>query len=319
MKAVFVDAGTFGKDEQYETLKKIEGVEWQFIEKCTPEEMNGHLEGATIALTNKAKFNRDLLLSLPDLKLICITATGVDCVDLEAAKQAGITVCNVTGYSKGTVTQLTILMMLCLANSFYPYAEDVKKGRWQKGPYFCFLDYPITEVRGKTLGIFGYGNLGQEVGRIASAFGMQVVPVERKGGKNPIPGALPLAQVLKTCDFFTIHSPLTKETENLIGQAELSLMKKTAYLINVSRGGIVNELALANALKNRTIAGAALDVLTSEPPKPDNPLLDPTIPNLLLTPHIGWASKEARAIILDVTRDSILGYLKGYIANQVTV
>ncbi|MBS3904952.1 MAG: D-2-hydroxyacid dehydrogenase [Simkania sp.] len=318
MRAVFVDAGTFGEGCSFDILEKLP-LEWRFFDKSAPEEIVEHTKDAEIALTNKAVFSKEIIRALPRLKMICVTATGVDCVDLAAAREADIVVCNVTDYSKGTVTQLTILFLLALANSFYSYIEDVKKGCWQKQSQFCFLNYPIKEVRGKTLGILGYGNLGQEVERVAVALGMQVLVVERKSGKHPIPGALSLQEVLKRSDFFTIHTPLTPETKNLIGKEELGLMKKTAYVINVSRGGIIDEEALVEALRNHEIAGAALDVLTKEPPLPNHPLLDPSIPNLLLTPHIGWASSEARLTILEITRDNVQAYLEGTPKNQVTV
>ena len=316
MLGVFLDAGTLGEGCTYDELLSLP-LEWRFYEKSTPHETLERLRGVSIAVTNKVVFDRDLIRALPDLKLICVTATGVNCIDLEAAHAAKVVVSNVKGYSTATVSQMTALMILSLSTSFVSYVEDVKKGRWQRESQFCFLDYPIREVKGKKLGILGYGNLGQEVGRIMSAFGMEILVVERLGSHVPIPGTLPLPEVLKECDFFTIHAPLTAETRHLIGMEQLRLMKKTAFLLNLARGGIVDEDALANALKNKMIAGAAFDVLSKEPPPSNHPLLDPSIPNLILTPHIAWASVEARKTILEVTRDNIRAFLNGSPQNLV--
>jgi glycerate dehydrogenase len=314
MRAVLVAAGTFGKEGSADLLKSLP-IQWNYYDQTTPAQIVERMRDAEIAVTNKAAFRKETIQALPRLKLICVIATGVDCVDLQAAKEAGITVCNVPDYSKGSVSQLTVLMILALANSFFSYVDSVKKGHWQRQPYFSFLDYPITEVRGKKLGIFGYGNLGKEVARIMTAFGMQILIVE--GTKRSVPGALPLLEVLRQCDFFTIHTPLTPATRNAIGKKELDSMKKTAFLINAARGGIVDEEALAAALKAGRIAGAGFDVLTREPPPTDHPLLDPSIPNLLLTPHIAWASSEARQTLLEVTKSNIQAFLNGSVANQV--
>jgi len=314
MLGVFLDTATFGKESSFEQLKTLP-IQWRFYENTAPSETIERLQDVSIAVTNKVVIDRSVIRALPRLKMICVVATGVNCIDIEAAREAGIAVCNVREYSTATVSQMTVLMILSLASSFIPYVEDVKKGRWQRESLFCFLDYPITEVKGKKLGILGYGNLGKEVARIMSAFGMKILIVESP--RTPIPGALPLMEVLKQCDCFTIHTPLTKETRLLIGKEQLALMKKTAFLINVSRGEIVDEEALARALKNKTIAGAALDVLSKEPPPPNHPLLDPSIPNLILTPHIAWGSSEARKTILEVTRDNIRAFLDGSPQNLV--
>jgi glycerate dehydrogenase len=314
MLGVFLDTATFGKGYSFELLKTLP-IQWRFYENTAPSETIERLQDVSIAVTNKVVIDRSVIHALPRLKMIAVVATGVNCIDIEAAREAGIAVCNVRDYSTATVTQMAVLMILSLASSFIPYVEDVKKGRWQHESLFCFLDYPIAEVKGKKLGILGYGNLGKEVARIMSAFGMKILVVESP--RTPIPGSLPLMEVLKQCDCFTIHTPLTPETRHLIGKEQLALMKKTAFLINVSRGEIVDEEALARALKNKTIAGAALDVLSKEPPPPNHPLLDPSIPNLILTPHIAWGSNEARKTILEVTRDNIQAFLDGSPQNLV--
>jgi glycerate dehydrogenase len=265
------------------------------------------MAGATVAVTNKVPFDRELIHKLPDLKLICVAATGVNCIDLEAASEAGIEVCNVQGYSTATVAETTALMILSLSHSFVPYVEDVKRGLWPRASHFCLLNHPISEVRGKKLGILGYGNLGREVARVMSTFGMKILIVEHSN--RSIDGALPLSTVLKEADFFTIHVPLTPHTRDLIGKRELEQMKRSAFLINVARGGIVNEEALAQALLHKVIAGAAVDVLSQEPPPENHPLLNPAISNLLITPHVAWASLEARDKIIQITRENIERFL----------
>ncbi len=207
--------------------------------------------------------------------------------------------------------------MLTLASNLIPYVEDVRSGKWQRHSQFCFIDYPIVELAGKNLGIIGYGTLGKQVAAIATAFGMKILIAGHDSSKKPQAGTLPLNQVLKEADFLTLHLPLTPQTENLIARKELELMKPTAFLINTARGGIVNEKDLAECLKEKRIAGAALDVLTKEPPTDGNPLLDPIIPGLLLSPHIGWASFEARSRLLAILRDNIQAFLQGTPKNLV--
>lgn len=316
MQAVFLDAGTFGEQETFAPLKDLP-LQWTFYDQTLPSEILKRAEAAEILVINKTVLTKEILQKLPLLRLVCVTATGVNCIDLEAAQQRSVTVCNIPNYSTACVPQLTLFLILALATRFVSYYEDVKKGRWQTSRHFSFFDYPIQEIRGKTLGIIGYGHIGKEVARLAIAFGMQILIAQHTDPKRSIPNALPFTEVLQQADFVTIHTPLTPVTKNLIGEKELSLLKKTACIINVSRGGIIQEEALAKALKQGTIAGAALDVLSQEPPSENHPLLDPTIPHLILTPHIGWASIEARRSLLEITRKNIDAYLRGNVQNQV--
>lgn len=315
MKAVFLDAATLGADFSYNLLKQLP-VRWTFFKETAPHETVGRIENADIVVSNKVPLTADILKA-SQLKLICVAATGYNNVDVAFAKQMGISVCNVPGYSTQSVVQLVFTFMLALASNLISYVGEVRNGKWQRHSQFCFIDYPIAELAGKNLGIIGYGTLGKQVASVAGSFGMRVLIAGHTSSRQSQTGMLPLNQVLQESDFLTLHVPLTPQTENLIAGKELALMKPTAFLINTARGGIVNEKDLAACLKRKGIAGAAFDVLTKEPPTEGNPLLDPSISNLLLTPHIGWASFEARCRLLAVLRDNIQAFLQGSPQNLV--
>lgn len=308
MNAVFLDTVTIGFTP--DILKELP-LKWTFFQATKPQEVAQRIADATIVVSNKVVLSAEILQKCPQLKLICIAATGYNNVDLAAAKKRGILVCNIPNYSTPSVVQLTLTFILALATSLPSYVEATREGKWQKSPQFCMLDYSIVELQGKKLGIIGYGNLGKEVATLARAFGMEILIAQHSSKKGAIPGALPLEEVLKQADFITIHTPLTSATENLIKKRELELMKRSAFLINTARGGIVNEKDLAEALKSGRIAGAGVDVLTTEPPPADNPLVQPDVPNLLLTPHVGWASHESRIRLLTILKDNIASFLQG--------
>lgn len=316
MKAVFLDVGTFGRNFSCDSLKQLP-VAWTFFEETLPSETLERALDADIVVSNKVLLTADILKkSRP--KLVCIAATGYNNVDLAAAKQLGIPVCNVPNYSTQSVVQCVFTLMLALASNLIPYVHAVQKGKWQCHSQFCFIDYPIIELEGKTLGIVGYGSIGKQVASIAAAFGMKILIAEHTSpSKKPQVGTLPLKEMLREVDFLTLHVPLTRQTENLITRKELELMKPTSFVINVARGGIVNEQDLASCLREKRIAGAALDTLTREPPTEGNPLLDPTIPNLLITPHIGWASFESRMRLLAIIKDNIQAFLQGSLKNKL--
>ncbi len=315
MKAVFLDTATLGADFSYDLLKQLP-VQWAFFKETRPHETLERIKDADIVVSNKVLLTADILKA-SHLKLICVAATGYNNVDLAVAKQLGIPTCNIPGYSTQSVVQLVFTFMLTLASNLIPYVEDVRSGKWQRHSQFCFIDYPIVELEGKNLGIVGYGALGKQVAAIAAAFGMRILIAGKASSTTSQAGMLPLEQVLQEADFLTLHVPLTPQTENLIRRKELELMKPTAFLINTARGGIVNEKDLAECLKEKQIAGAALDVLTKEPPTEGNPLLDPDIPGLLLTPHIGWASFESRSRLLAILRNNIQAFLQGSPKNLV--
>jgi len=252
--------------------------------------------------------NREHFEACPELKTIAVVATGLNNIDLGAAKAHDIKVMNVTNYGRSTVAQHTMALILALATWLLDYNRDARNGQWAKSDMFCLMDYPIMELEGKTLGIVGYGDLGQGVAERAKAFGMNIVlgcrPGQEPGEVDGYP-RVPLDDLLMQADVLSLHCLLTEETHNMIGARELGLMKSSALLINTSRGGLVDESALADALRNGDIAGAGFDVLTEEPPRNGNPLLADDIPNLILTPHSAWASREARQRIVEITAQNL--------------
>lgn len=316
MKAAFLDTNTLGDVNFSELLQELP-VKWSFFKETKSRDTLERIKDFEIIATNKVLLTREILKKSPHLKLICIAATGTNNVDLAAAKELGIKVCNVPNYSTPSVVQLTFTFMLALCTNLFSYAQATKEGRWQKSVQFCFLDYPIIELQGKKLGVIGYGALGKEVANLAKAFGMEILIAQHSSSKKPIEGALFFETVLKESDIVTIHVPLTPQTENMITCKEMNIMKKSAFLINTARGGIVNEKDLAECLKNHVIAGAGVDVLSVEPPKEDNPLLAQDVPNLLLTPHVGWGSIESRTRLLNILKENILSFIHGVPKNLV--
>lgn len=307
MKSVFLDAEGIDNCD-LKMLKSVCG-ELEIYSFSTPEEVSERMAGAAVIITNKARIGRREMEAHPELKLICLVATGTDVIDLKAASDRGITVCNCQAYGTDSVVQHVFALILALQTNLLQYHQAVRRGRWQTASQFCFLDYPIAELNGKTLGIVGYGTLGKGVARIAEAFGMNVVVAARPGGKDsPRPA---LDEILPELDILSLHCPLNEHTRGLIGEKELARMKPTAFLVNAARGGLVDEAALADALREGRIAGAAMDVLSVEPPAESNPLLATDLPNLIITPHIAWASKEARQRIVDQTVENIEAWKKG--------
>ncbi|VTU05996.1 glycerate dehydrogenase [Actinobacillus indolicus] len=286
---------------------------WIEYDRTSAEETYERAKDADIVITSKVLFGRELLAKLPKLKLIAITATGTNNIDLVAAKELGIAVKNVTGYSSVTVPEHVLGMIFSLKHSLMSYHRDqVISDRWATCGQFCYVDYPITDVRGSILGVFGKGCLGTEVGRLAEMVGMKVLYAEHKGATTIRDGYTPFEEVLKQADIVTLHCPLTETTQNLINAGTLALMKPTAYLINTGRGPLVDEVALLDALENGTIAGAALDVLVKEPPAIDNPLIQAAkrLPNLLITPHVAWASDSAVTTLVNKVAQNIEEFVK---------
>ena len=268
---------------------------WVEYEYTSAEQTIERAKDADIIITSKVILSREVLQQLPKLKLIALTATGTNNVDLDAAKELGVTVKNVTGYSVTTVPEHVLGMIFALKHSLAGWQGDQITGKWTESKQFCYFDYPITDVKGSTLGVFGKGCLGTEVGRLANAVGMKVLYAEHKDATVCREGYTPFDEVLKQADIVTLHCPLTETTKNLINAETLSKMKKGAFLINTGRGPLIDELALVDALKTGHLGGAALDVMVKEPPEKDNPLIlaAKTMPNLIITPHIAWASDSA--------------------------
>ncbi|MDH4557106.1 2-hydroxyacid dehydrogenase [Pseudomonas sp. BN417] len=304
IRAVFLDHASLDLgDLDLDPLRQVFG-ELELHDQTSHRDVVERLRGAQVAITNKVLIDAAALKALPELKLILVSATGTNNVDLAAARAHGVTVCNCQGYGTPAVAQHTLMLLLNLATRFADYRDAVRHDRWQKASQFCLLDFPIVELQGKTLGLLGHGELGSAVGRLAEAFGMQVL-LGALPGRPQRDDRLPLAELLPRVDALSLHCPLNEHTRNLIDAEELALMKPGAFLINTARGGLVNERALADALRRGHLGGAATDVLTQEPPKDGNPLLASDIPRLIVTPHNAWGSREARQrIVLQMTENA---------------
>ncbi|ALI02326.1 2-hydroxyacid dehydrogenase [Pseudomonas sp. FW306-02-F02-AA] len=276
----------------------------------TPDNIVERLQGASVAISNKVPLNAETLKACPELQLILIAATGTNNVDLAAARAQGITVSNCQGYGTPSVAQHTIMLLLNLATRLSDYQKAVAEGRWQQAKQFCLLDFPIVELEGKTLGLLGHGELGGAVARLAEAFGMRVL-LGQLPGRPARADRLPLDELLPQIDALTLHCPLNEHTRNFIGARELALLKPGAFVVNTARGGLIDEQALADALRNGHLGGAATDVLSVEPPTAGNPLLAADIPRLIVTPHNAWGSREARQRIVGQLTENAQGFFSG--------
>ncbi|MES9873237.1 MAG: 2-hydroxyacid dehydrogenase [Candidatus Sedimenticola sp. 6PFRAG7] len=315
-KAVFLDLDTVSRDDIDLASLNATPYEWQIHKSTNPGEATGRIRDAELVISNKVVLDSSALEQATALKLICIAATGTNNVDLEKARELGIAVTNVAGYSTPSVVQHVFALILSLTTRLPDYQHALHNGAWQRSEQFCLLDFPIRELQGKTMGIVGYGALGSAVAGIARAFGMEILIAQRPGGE-PAEGRLPLHELLPRCDILSLHCPLTGHTADLIGSAELALMKPDALLINTARGGMVDESALASALRAGELGGAGIDVLAVEPPREGNPLLEPGTPNLIVTPHTAWASRESRQRLIDEVAANIQAFQEGEERNRV--
>ncbi len=275
------------------------------------------LEGATIAVSNKVPVMADSLAGLQKIKMIAVCATGTNNVDLDYCRARGIAVSNIRNYAVHSVPEHVFMMILALRRNLVAYREDVRKGQWQTSEQFCLSTHPIADLHGSTLGVIGHGTLGKAVAKLGEAFGMRVLIAEHKDAAQVRTGYTPFETVLAESDVLTLHSPLTPATHHLIGLAELKKMRRHALLINTARGGLVDESALAAALKRNEIGGAGFDVLTVEPPRDGNPLLELEQPNFILTPHVAWASRDAMQAMADQLIDNIEAFIRGVPQNRV--
>ena len=309
MRGVFLDTLTM-KLEELDTSALEQSLDrWDLYETTTPQQTAARIADADVVVTNKVVLDRALIANAPHLKLICVCATGTNNIDLDAAAERDIPVKNVAGYTGSSLAQHTLALLLALATRWYRYSEDVKKGEWSQSPIFCRLDYPVMELAGKRLGIIGYGDLGRKVARLGEALGMEVLIADSFTGEKRA-GRTPLVRLLTEADVISLHCPLTEETDKLVDSAFLGAMKAGAFLINTARGGLVDEAALATALRSGHLGGAALDVLSVEPPPADHPLLAEDIPNLIITPHNAWISRESRQRLLDGVVENIHAWHK---------
>lgn len=319
MKAVFLDASTLGHDVD---LQPIHAAVDELVlhERTNADQVQERIAGFDTVIVNKVVLGKEHFSANPDIKRVVVTATGTNNIDLEAAKEAGIRVVNAIRYGRASVSQHAMMLILALATRVIDYHEDVSAGCWEQSSQFCLMDHPIMELDGKTLGIVGYGDLGQGLANLAKAFGMKILIAARPGQEaGEVDGypRIPLEELLPQVDVLSLHCLLTPETRNLIDAHALSKMQKHALLINTSRGGLVDEKALADALRKGRIGGAGFDVLTEEPPANGNVLLSSDIPNLIVTPHCAWASKEARQRMVQLTAQNLEGMKNGRLDRWV--
>lgn len=316
MRAIFLDFGSVTRGDMDCAALERAITPWRFYHDSTEAEVPERICDTEVIVSNKVYIGRAAIAAAKQLKLICIAATGYNNVDLAAAAEYGVPVCNVRGYATPSVVEHVFMLMLNLARQFSNYQVLVKRGGWQESQFFCPLDFPVIELSGKTLGIIGYGELGHAVAQVARAFGMQVLIADHKG-KPPRAGRAAFDDVLRQADFVTLHCSLSPDTQHLFSRRELGLMKSTAYLINTARGGLINEADLLQGLSDGQIAGAAIDVIQGEPPDPDNPILRELPPNLVVTPHIAWASRESRQRLLDQLAGNIHNFFQHQPFNQI--
>lgn len=307
MKIVFLDRDTVGYDVNTDIIKN-EGkvIEYNITSKS---QVNERIADAEIIITNKVVIGKDEMVAAPNLKLICLAATGYNNIDVAEAVKRGIIVANVKSYSTEAVAQSTFAMILTLMNSVREYDKSAKNGEWSSSPIFTLLKYPVVDLFGKKIGIIGYGTIGKRVADIARAFGMEVIAAKRKNAEYTENFRRDFDDVMKESDIITIHTPLSESTKDMIGEKEFSLMKKEAIIINTARGGIINEEALYNALKNKQIKGAGLDVMAVEPPSANHPLL--SLDNVVIMPHVAWASTESRQRLVDGIAENIRKFRSG--------
>lgn len=308
LESRFVNPGELS----WETIEKLgQTTVYPFTE---PEDVIRQIGDSEIVLINKTRITAELLDACPSIKLICVQATGYNVVDCDAAKERGITVCNVPDYGTNAVAQFTFSLLLELCNRVGHHDQRVKEGRWSSRPDFSFWETPQMELAGKTIGIIGYGRIGQAVGKIAKAFGMQVLGYSRSG----VPGAgdyVTLDTLFERSDIISLHCPYTAENAQMINENTIAKMKDGAILLNTARGGLVNEQAVKDALVRGKLRGAAVDVVSQEPIDPDNPLL--TAPNCIITPHMAWAPVESRQRVIDCVTKNIEAFLAGKPVNVV--
>lgn len=315
-RIVFLDRATFASGIHF-PVDQVKTATWHEHAVSSPVQVAERARGATVLITNKVPISVQVMEATSRLRLIAVAATGVDHIDLAAAQTRGVAVCNVPGYAMETVPEHVFGMLLMLRRNLHRYAATVGSGAWSRSEVFCLHKYPIHDLAGKIMGIVGSGTLGRAVGRIAQAFGMRVLYAERKGATVNRTGFAAFNEILAGADVLTLHVPLTPHTRGLIGRAELARMKTDAVLVNCARGGVVDETALVEALRDGRLGGACVDVLETEPPPAGHPLLAAHLPNLIVTPHVAWASIEAQQRLADELISNIAAFLGGERRNRV--
>lgn len=313
-KVVFLDRASLRANLRRPAFENT----WTDFDSTAPDQIAARLKDATVAVTNKIPLRAATLEQLPKLKMIAVAATGYDMIDVPYCREKGIAVANIRNYAVHTVPEHVFAMVLALRRNLIAYRQAVEQGRWQEVDTFCFFDYPIGDLFDSTIGIVGEGAIGQGTAKIARGFGMKVLFADHPPPKAEGMELTPMETVLRESDVITLHCPMTEATRGMIGEKELQMMKRSAILINTARGGLVDEAALVTALKESWIAGAGFDVLTQEPPKDGNPLLDLRLPNFILTPHVAWASDGAMQFLADQVIDNIELWAKGTPQHLVT-
>lgn len=311
MKAVLLDCDTLAPQDLDLSALLALPLDWTIYPDTSARQVSERIADAEIVLTNKAPINALSLSQATRLKMISIMATGTNAVDLPAAAKHQVAVCNAVKYGTGSVVQHVWALILALTTKLADYQRVAVDGTWQDSSLFCLLDFPVEELQGKVLGIVGAGELGRGVAKVAEAFGLEVIYAALPGRQYPDQTRVDFDEFLSRADIVSVHCPLTAETTNLIGRDELALMKSSAILINTARGGIVNEAALKQALLNGSISGAGIDVLTNEPPREGNLLLDEAIPNLIVTPHCAWVARQSRQRLVDQTVENLRAFVQG--------
>lgn len=315
MNIVILDGYTLNPgDQDWAPIRELGNV--TIYDRSAKEEIVERAGNAEILLVNKVVLSAETLAQLPNVKYIGVMATGFNNIDIEAARKQGITVTNVKAYGPASVAQQTFALLLSIVNAAETHSRSVFAGDWVASPDFCYWKTPLTELSGKTMGLIGLGDIGSQVARIALAFGMKVIAYR----KHPVPvediEMVPLERIFRESDVISLHCPLTEETREIIRKESLAVMKPNAIILNTGRGPLINEADLAEALHSGVIAGAGLDVLSVEPPRPDNPLLK--APRCVITPHVAWATLEARRRLLQMVADNLSSFRKGEPSNVVS-
>ncbi|KRO95164.1 MAG: glycerate dehydrogenase [SAR92 bacterium BACL26 MAG-121220-bin70] len=320
MKGVILDFDSIGPTDLDLTSLHQLPIQWTIYPDCKASQVADRIAHADIVLTNKTAIRASEMVEAKNLKLIALFATGTDIIDLAGASAKNIVVSNAIGYGTASVVQHVWSLILALTTNLNEHSKAATDGRWRNSRFFCLLDSPVQELDGKVLGIVGAGELGLGVAKIAEAFGMKVffasLPGRAHSHSNQV-SRMPFNELLKTVDILSLHCPLTAATTKLIGADELGSMKGSALLINTARGGLIDEKALKDALTHGVIAGAAVDVLSVEPPSEGNVLIDSFIPNLIVTPHVAWIARESRQRLVNQVAGNVKGFLEGQPRNQV--
>lgn len=317
MRGVILDLESFARDDL--NLDRLQALlpGCKYYPQTSPAQLHQRIQDADIVISNKVCLDREAILAASQLKLICVAATGTNNIDIEAATHQGIVVCNVNNYATASVSQHVFMLILALMRRLPDYQAAIDSCDWSQSQHFCLLDYPIADLEGKVMGIIGYGVLGKAVARLAEAFGMTVLISARPGSDECSSGRVEFEELLHRSDVVSLHCPLSATNQQFMNKQAFHQMKPDALLINTARGGLIDEPALRIALMNSEIGGAGLDVLSQEPPPQGHVLLDKAIPNLMITPHIAWASRTARQRLVDEMAENIEAYLAGTPRNPV--